>query len=485
MPVRNEEVVLSLDASTGEILEVAPPIVDLFQQNGGKLLGSKPSEIRAFRGAPVEAISSAGAEGYRTEWLPDAGAEWLEAFSQRQVERDREIVLCRVRAARDPDIDRLSREDLLDRFEMLMDGVTDYGIIMLNQDGAVVDWNAGAERLFSYSKEEAVGQPATMIFTPEDQERGAAEAELATAARIGRAADDRWHVRRDGTRFLASGVMNGLRDDEGRVRGFVKIVRDVTEQRKAEALLQEAQRTEAVAVLAGGVAHRFNNLLTSILGHTSLVQDTLPPGGADRESLQQVMEAGQNAADLTRQLLAYAGKGRFVNQRVNLANLVAGMKGLLQSSLPRGVVLELESAQYLPEVEGDGRQLEQVVANLVINAGEAMNDKAGVVKVSIDAVTLGAADVDFLELRDIGPGRYVRCEVADSGVGMGGATLGRIFDPFFTTKFLGRGLGLPAVLGIVRQQKGSMQVTTEVGVGSRFRVFLPACEVNPKLDASA
>jgi nitrogen-specific signal transduction histidine kinase/CheY-like chemotaxis protein len=256
------------------------------------------------------------------------------------------------------------------------------------------------------------------------------------------------------------------------------VVLDVTERRQAEDALRQAQKLESIGVLAGGIAHDFNNLLTGIMGNASLALRTLPGDGAARAHplLQDVIRASERAADLTQQLLAYAGKGRFFIQQVDLPALVREISGLVRTSIPKKVALQLHTGAC-PPVEADASQLQQVVMNLVINGAEAIGDAPGVV-----TVTTGARRCTAAELRrrfpgaDLPAGEYVQLEVRDTGSGMDAATRARIFDPFFTTKFTGRGLGLAAVLGIVRGHRGAIAVESATGQGTTFTVVLPAAE---------
>ena len=254
-------------------------------------------------------------------------------------------------------------------------------------------------------------------------------------------------------------------------------VRDYLEERKSsdEKLLQ-TQKLESLGILAGGVAHDFNNLLTGILGNASLALDMLPPRSPTERMLQDVVRASERAAHLTKQLLAYAGKGRFVLQAIDLSDAVRDISHLIKSSIPKNAQLRLDLAEKLPCIEADASQIQQLVMNLVINAAEAIPaDRMGNVLVTTRAQRV---DEHYLAQSlgdaEIGTGDYVSLEVNDTGVGMDQPTLQRIFDPFFTTKFAGRGLGLAATQGIVRGHKGAMRVYTTPGQGSTFKILFPA-----------
>jgi PAS domain S-box-containing protein len=273
-----------------------------------------------------------------------------------------------------------------------------------------------------------------------------------------------------------------LRDAQGRVVGLVGITRDVTERKRAEEerrqldrQMQQTQKLESLGVLAGGIAHDFNNLLTAILGHASLALDALPPASPAREHLHEMEQASRRAAELCRQMLAYSGRGQFVIEPVQLNRLVEEMVHLLKTSISKKTLLNLQLAPNLPQFQGDATQIRQVLMNLVLNASEAIGDNQGVISVSTGWSNCRRQDLMNALLHEALPeGIYVWLEVADTGPGMNPETLGRIFEPFFTTKFTGRGLGLSAVLGIVRGHKGTLNVYSEPGLGTRFKVLLPA-----------
>jgi CheY-like chemotaxis protein len=238
----------------------------------------------------------------------------------------------------------------------------------------------------------------------------------------------------------------------------------------------QSQKLESLGVLAGGIAHDFNNLLTSILGNADLASTELSPENPARQYLDDIENVSRRAADLCRQMLAYSGKGRFVVQPISLNEIVREMAHLLGVSISKKVVIKYNFFPDLPSVMADATQMRQVVMNLITNASEAIAEVSGVVTLST-----GVMDCDDEYLKgvvgdsDLHPaGQYVFLEVADTGCGMAPETLNRIFDPFFTTKFTGRGLGLAAVLGIVRGHKGALRVYSEKGRGTTFKILLPA-----------
>jgi PAS domain S-box-containing protein len=266
-----------------------------------------------------------------------------------------------------------------------------------------------------------------------------------------------------------------VRDAEGRIVQSLGMVQDITDRKRAEEQMRHAQKLESVGLLAGGIAHDFNNLLVGVIGNASLAEDMLPPGSPALPLLGRIVKSGEQAAHLTRQMLAYAGKGRFVIEPVNLPVIVRETLALVHSSIGNKISIELDLDSGAPAVESDPSQMQQVFMNLALNAAEAIGDAAGVI-----AVTVGETNVDSRAVEGgfqgwpIEPGRHAFLEVRDSGCGMDPSTQQKVFDPFFTTKFQGRGLGLAAVAGIVRAHKGAVKLTSAPGAGTTFRVLFPA-----------
>jgi PAS domain S-box-containing protein len=250
------------------------------------------------------------------------------------------------------------------------------------------------------------------------------------------------------------------------------------EQRKRlEAQIQHAQRLESLGVLAGGIAHDFNNLLTAIMGHASVALYYLTDASPARASIDAVVSASTSAAQLTQQMLAYSGRGKFVVESINLTHLVEETSRFAASLLSKKATVRFNLAADLPLLQGDIAQVRQVLINLLTNASEALNDKPGWIDVNTGSLWASDQDLTAIAPQSALPaGQYVYLEVADSGCGMDQEILGRIFDPFFTTKFTGRGLGLAAVVGIVRGHSGTLQVQSKVGEGSRFRALFPASQ---------
>lgn len=345
-------------------------------------------------------------------------------------------------------------------------------IMAMNADGAIEFWNRGAEEMYRWSKEEVLGRNVHELLDtqfpvplPQIEETLRAEGqwsgELKHRCHDGREVDV-W------TRWV-------LRKHDGKPSGWLEVNRDVTERNRLEAHLRETQKMEGLGVLAGGIAHDFNNLLVGIMGNISLAQDLIEPSSPLVPLLEEAVQASERAAFLTRQMLAYAGKGHMFVTPVDLSKVVRDAMTLMRGSIPQNVHVELDLAERLPCVAGDALQLQQVALNLMLNAAEAMGEQRGrmTVRTGVREIDGEAEDVVY----DVGkpaPGYYATIEVEDTGAGIDPSVRPNIFDPFYTTKFTGRGLGLAAVAGIVRALNGAVRVRSDPGRGTALTVLLPA-----------
>ncbi len=389
---------------------------------------------------------------------------WTETVWRRRVGRLLEQEL---------DAERRYRE-LAERFAL----ITRYGsdlILMADEAGRIAEANDRAVEAYGFSREELRAMTLADIRAPGTR-AGLAE-DLAGAA--GGGLFESVHARKDGTTFPVE-VNHRLVQIGGRsfrlefIRDVTRRKRDEEERRRFEAQLQQTQRLESLGVMAGGIAHDFNNLLTTILGRASLMLFGLKADSPFREGLQEIEKASDRAAGLCRQMLAYAGKGQVALEALSLSRVVEEMASLLNVSIPARITFRRRLDAGIPPVQSDATQLRQVVMNLVVNAAEAIVGGPGTVDVSTGVLE---CDEAYLRLDSAivppPPGTYVYLEVSDTGIGMDAATLARIFDPFFTTKAEGRGLGLPAVLGIVLNNHGSLKVRSEPGKGTTIRVLFP------------
>jgi PAS domain S-box-containing protein len=358
--------------------------------------------------------------------------------------------------------------------------------ITVHSGGRIVFINpAGVRLLGAATPEELIGRP-TLDFVHPDYHTIVVE-RIRQTQEEGRQADtlEAVLVRLDG-RMLDVEVVGMPTTYQGNPATQV-VIRDITERKRVEAerlaferRLLETQKLESLGVLAGGIAHDFNNLLMGVLGNASLALLDLPPDSPAEYSIRQIEAAARRAAELTRQMLAYAGKGQFVVQAVDLNAIVEEMSRLAQVSFGKGVSLQRRLDESLPLIEADAAQMRQVVMNLVVNASEAIGSAAGTIELTTGVRRLTSAYLATTYMApDLPSGSYVYLEVTDTGDGMDGATLARIFEPFFTTRFTGRGLGLSAVLGIVRGHRGALQVQSEPEHGTTFTIFLPTTDHRP------
>jgi signal transduction histidine kinase len=281
-------------------------------------------------------------------------------------------------------------------------------------------------------------------------------------------------ISRAGDRFFDN-LITPVLDDRGHLESIIGIATDITDRRQAEDALRQAQKLESLGVLAGGIAHDFNNLLTVVLGNLNLAQMHLPETAPARPYLANMEATVLRATELTKQMLAYSGRGHFVVRPHDLNAVVRDLTHLLVVSISKKVRLQLDLEATLPAIQADVAQLQQVVMNLVTNASDAIGDREGAIHVSTSAVVLDerALRAEYRVEAPV-PGRHVILEVEDTGCGMAPEVLERIFDPFFTTKATGRGLGLSAMLGILRGHGAGLNIASDVGRGSRFRLCFPA-----------
>ncbi|WP_041390768.1 PAS domain S-box protein [Sphingobium chlorophenolicum] len=362
------------------------------------------------------------------------------------------------------------------RFELLVQNVTDYAIYMLSPDGVIVSWNAGARRFKGYEADEILGRHFSCFYPEEDRLAGLPSRALKTAAREGRFEAEGWRIRKDGSRFWAHVVIDAIREADGELIGFAKITRDLTERREAQLALEEARETifqaqkmDAIGKLTGGVAHDFNNLLAVIVGSLDLAKQRLATGADVSRYIDNAMTAAERGATLTQRMLAFARKQELKLQSVDCMALVRDMADLLRATLGAGVVIETRFPLHLSAAHADPAQLELALVNLAINARDAMPEGGRI-------VIEGAEDSPPPGRRpDPQAGRYIRLSVVDEGEGMDAATLERAREPFFTTKGVGKGtgLGLSMVHGFAEQCGGSLVIASQPGQGTTVSLWLP------------
>jgi PAS domain S-box len=374
---------------------------------------------------------------------------------------------------------QLALTESQDQFRRLVLNVTDYAIFRLDEKGMVASWNLGAERIKGYTADEIVGKHFSHFYPEEERQRGTPEKGLETARRQGHFQSEGWRVRKDGSRFWASVVIDAIHDDDGAVIGFAKITRDVTERMEQQKRLDQAreelfqaQKLEAIGQLTGGVAHDFNNLLMVVLGSLDALGRRLSLPEREAKLLDNAVQAAQRGAQLTQRMLAFARKQELEQKPVDLPDLVRGMSGLLARTLGPSIQIDTHFPLTLPPVYADPNQLDSALLNLAVNARDAMPE-GGTLVLSSRVAEVGAEDPQ------LAPGRYVILKVTDTGEGMDAQTLARAADPFFTTKGVGKGtgLGLSMVQGIAEQSGGRMRIESQPGVGTSVEIWLRALEV--------
>ena len=358
-----------------------------------------------------------------------------------------------------------------ERFRRMVE-IAAEGIWIVDGGGRTTFVNARMADLLGHAPEEMMGHTFLEYLEPEETDRARRGFE-ARKSGDRRPRDYRFR-RRDGSMIWLDLTAAPIRDNEGNLTGILGMCTDVTERKQAERQLRQTQKLESLGILAGGIAHDFNNLLAGIMGNASLAADAMGPLAPSRPMLEDVVSASQRAAQLTRQLLAYAGKDHGASESVDLAVFVRELMPLLRSSIPKMVNLTLD-LDTVPAVQGDPAQLQQVIMNLVINAAESIpRGQVGSVRIAVGCRRLAGDDRQSAVIPIEADGEeYVALTVTDTGSGMDAGTQARIFDPFFTTKFDGRGLGLSAVLGIVRGHRGTLTLRSETGAGTTIAVLLP------------
>lgn len=371
------------------------------------------------------------------------------------------------------------------RLDALVTSAMD-AIVSLDETQRITLFNPAAEKMFRCTAADALGTDFARFVAP--PHRDAHREQLSDFVRSGLASrrmgvvGDLRGVRASGEDFPLEASVSQCTVQRRPL--LTLILRDSSERRRAEderlkflSQIQQTQKLESLGVLAGGIAHDFNNLLMAVLGHADLALDALPGSSEARDDLAEIRRAAQRATELCKQMLAYSGKGRFVIQAVELQKLVEEMMHMLRVSISKNAILKLNFAPNLPSVDADASQLRQVVMNLIVNASEAIGDRSGVITLSTGAMDCDRGYLSEAWLDEQLPeGMYVFIEVADTGAGMDAETRSRIFDPFYTTKFTGRGLGLAAVLGIVRGHRGAIKVYSELGKGTTLKVLFPASQ---------
>jgi PAS domain S-box-containing protein len=368
------------------------------------------------------------------------------------------------------------------RYRQLIDAVVDYAIFQLDSEGNVTTWNPGAERIKGYAPNEIIGRHFSQFYTEEDRAAGVPAKALAAAASVGRYEAEGWRMRKDGSRFRASVVIDRIQDELGSLVGFAKITRDISERYEAEKKLKEAQehlagaqKMEAIGQLSGGIAHDFNNLLMIVIGNLETAQryakEHLATPNLIR-ALSHAMRGAQRASVLTSRLLAFSRRQPLDPKAIDVNKFLGSAAEFLQRSIGETIEIEAVGGAGLWTVEADPNHLESALVNLAINARDAMPNGG---RLTLEGANVFADEEYHRSNPEISTGQYVVICVTDTGTGMSSDVVGRAFEPFFTTKELGQGtgLGLSQVYGFVKQSGGHVKIYSEVGHGTTVKLYLP------------
>jgi PAS domain S-box-containing protein len=430
-------------------------------------------------GRPAEALATALREGkYEAEgWrLRKDGTRFLASVVIDPLYEEG-VLAGFAKITRDITEREMARNALLDserNFRLLVSGVTDYALYMLDPAGLVSSWNAGGERIKGYSPTEIIGQHFARFYTNQDQAAGRPARALSIARETGRYEEEGWRVRKDGSFFWASVVIDPIRDEYGKLLGYAKITRDITERREAQMelarvqrALAESQKMDALGQLTGGVAHDFNNLLMVVAGNIQTLKTIAAQDPKTARAAQAIEFATQRGAALTRQLLTFSRRQRLNPQPIEFAHRIESIRDVLCSGLGGKVRLTIDVPPGVWPITVDIGELEIALVNLVINSRDAMTD-GGTVTITAQNTTLG-------ERESIAAGEYVAIAVTDSGDGIPPDVIASVFDPFFTTKPVGKGtgLGLSQVHGFAHQAGGTVKIASTLGQGTTVTIYLP------------
>ncbi|MDB5992828.1 MAG: sensor histidine kinase [Herbaspirillum sp.] len=373
------------------------------------------------------------------------------------------------------DGDKISDEQ---RFQLLVSAIRDYAIYMLDAEGNINSWNAGAQRFKGYSTQEILGRHFSCFYTPEDNADGLPARALRLAAEEGKYEAEGWRVRKDGARFWASVVIDPIRNEAGELIGFAKITRDITEKReaaealkKANAALFQSQKMEALGQLTGGVAHDFNNLLSVVSSGIDLLSMQMQDK-SENKILESIRRAVERGAGLTQHLLSFARRQPLQPEKHNLNELIGGFESVLRRAGDAALIFDIRLDSRLKTVLIDATRFQTTLLNLVVNSRDAM-PAGGKLSITTENVRLQPQEIGML----VG-GDYVRVLVADTGEGMPPEVAARAFEPFFTTKEIGKGtgLGLSQVYGFITQSGGDITIESTLGEGTVISMYLPVHE---------
>lgn len=369
--------------------------------------------------------------------------------------------------------ERYQKETMIGYQSKLLDSVSD-AIVTIDLNRQITSWNRAAVDLYGYTVEDVLSRSVEEII-PRDFVDSSLDELMAAVAQQGNWQGEQIHYLRDGRMLFVWASISYIFDRLGIPMGMVAVLRDITSQKQAERLLPLVQQSESLKTLAGGIAHDFNNLLTNILTQSTMALNQLPENHKAADYLRKALKFTESVADLTRQLLAFAGQGTYVVEALDYNQMIRDNLGLLETVLPSNARLNLSLDPMLPLVEMDRSHAQQLIMNLLINAGQALTEEGGEICITTSAPELHEdALVEYTSNQSLPSRQYVQFEVVDNGIGMDGKTISRIFNPYFTTKESGSGLGLAATLGIVQRYHGGIHVESQLGKGTKFQLIFPA-----------
>jgi PAS domain S-box-containing protein len=482
--VRNR---VSRSEQLSDIYGVAP---DAFSGNIGDFMSHVHPDDRPHVEQSIGAALRSGTDFDHEERIirPDGSIRYLHSVGE-VVRDERGSAVRMLGACRDvttrKEVESALRESE-QSYRLLVKGVRDYAIYMLDTDGHVRSWNSGAAQIKGYSAEEIISRHYREFFTEEARAAGDPERALATAAREGKYEGEGWRLRKDGSRFYANVVIDAIHNDSGELVGFAKITRDFTHQHEAQLALDQtreqlaqAQKMEALGQLTGGIAHDFNNLLMIISGYSQILQRRLSEA-KDMQALDAIRGAAKRGERLTRQLLTFSRRQQLMPVVVDLRARIDAVRDMLGPSLHGNIELACDVEDKIWPVEVDLGELELALVNIAVNARDAMPDGG--------KITLSARNVVLKPGSAAGPleGDFVALAVIDTGAGIPPELLSRVFEPFFTTKPVGKGtgLGLSQVHGFANQSGGAVTVNSEPGKGTVVTIYLPRNRTDVSADAA-
>ncbi len=456
------------------IVDVNQALLDMFGYSRDQLVGSE-IDVIAPRWLPEgiwQAAENAGEEPFEAFGATRGGITVpLEVRCRTLPYREQHFSVAAMRDVSERRKAEAALRESEERYRRLVD-LAQEGIVSNDANEVITFCNPTFASVLGYTPHQLVGRSLIELCTP-----GSAERMLQEAGKRRSGLSGTYEVElisRDNRIRAFHLTARPMFDEEGVYEGSLGVFTDITERKQTEQAWLTAQKAESLGVLAGGLAHDFNNLLVGVIGNISLAIDTLPPSSPVLKYLTEVDKASQRASELVEQMLAYSGKGRLALRKVDLNNMIEETIRLMGTSLPRHVQLELDLGRPLSTIDADEGLMRQMITSFLLNSVEAIHDAEGSIRIHTGMLELGAEDLrSIAPSAEMQPGHYVFVSVTDNGVGMEPEIREKVFDPFFSTKFAGRGLGLAAVQGIVKRHRGAIQLESEPGLGSSFRVILP------------